>query len=296
VFKKISKLILFFLLIYAVLGFIVLPYFLKPKIVEIVQQETNAKLSIETLYINPFVFKVQVSNIRVNDLQNRELIYLKELRANIDPTSLVKKAIHVKNFILSEPKIKLVFNEDKTLNLASLLKKSSEPELESNTTLEIPRIIIDRVAIVEGLVEYEDFTRESKFDFVFEDIGFELRDIDTQDANASNGKMRFYTTLGDGGFVDFKSHIEGFKPFKVKGSLDFEASKLYTEWRYMKESLNLEVADGKLSLHSEYFVNLDDLNATTISNTRVSLDGLRVKPKNMHHDAHYITALHVELL
>jgi len=293
VFKKISKLILFILLIYAVLGFIVLPYFLKPKIVEIVQQESNAKLSIETLYINPFVFKLQLTGIRVSDLQDREFLYLKEFEANIEPTSLVRKALHVKNFILSEPKIKLILNRDKTFNFDSLLKKSSEPEVESNTTLEIPRIILDRVAIVHGLVEYEDFTRETKFDFVFHDIGFELRDVDTADKNASDATLRFYTTLGDGGFVDFKSQVEGFEPFKVKGSLDFEASKLYTQWRYMQDALNLEVADGKIAFHTDYRVNLDDLNATTLDNLQLSINKLRIKPKKKDKDVLNLDSLYI---
>ena len=142
-----------------------------------------------------------------------------------------------------------------------------------NLTLhsEIPRIMIDNIGIVEGSVSYEDFTQVSKFDFSFHHIGFNLNNIDTNDFNSSDAKLRFYSSLGDGGFVDLKSKIVGFNPFIVKGSLDFEASKLYTQWRYLRDSLNLEVADGKLSLYGEYYFNIDDLNATSIHNAKMSL-------------------------
>ena len=201
----------------------------------------------------------------------------------------------MKKIILEKPKISLVYNKNKTLNLASIVKPSSEtPKDENAPKSELPRIILDRVAIVEGIINYEDYTQKSKFDFSFHDIGFELRDIDTNDFNTSSANLRFYSTLGDGGFVDLKSEVLGFKPLIVQGSLDFEASKLYTQWRYLKDSLNLEVADGKIAFSTKYYVNLDDLNATTIDNLTLSLEGLRVKPKNAYKDVLNLDSLRVE--
>lgn len=284
--KKIQKITLFILVLYALLGFFALPYLLKPKIVEIVQEQTNAKISIEHISFNPFIFKLHISGIKLTTVDNKDLLRLKSLLLNVEVYSLAASAIHISEFILEEPELSLVYREDKSLNLSEIIKQTEEAPQEQmgGQRSKIPRIILDRVAIERGTLNYEDFTRQSKFDFSFNRIGFELKDIDTEDFNASDATLRFYSSLDDGGFVDLKSDIIGLKPFIIKGSLDFEASKLYTQWKYMKESLNLEVADGKLSFNTEYYFNMDDLNAITIYNLNASLDNLRLKPKEKYKD------------
>ncbi len=280
-----KKIVFYLLGAYALLGFIALPYFLKPQLIQIMEQETNSKVSIDSLSFNPFVFKLVINELELKTLDNKKLLSFGSLLINVEPTSLLNATVHLKEMTLAEPKIFLVYNKDKTFNALSILKEKKEetsPETENSATM--PRVKVDKISIVDGSLSYEDFTRKSKFDFVFDKIGFSLKDIDTNDFNSSDAQLRFHSTLGDGGFVDLRTRVLGFKPFIAEGSLDFEASKLYTQWRYMKDSLNLEVADGKLSFHSEYRVNLEDLNSTTIDNVNVNLDGLRIKPKEKYKD------------
>ena len=293
--EKIKKIFLYALLVYGFLGFIVLPFVLKPQVVEIVQNETNSKIDIDSISFNPFIFKLKLSGVALSSLDGKPLVSFESLLIDVEIYSLLRSAIHINALTLSQPKIYVVYNDDKTINLLSILKEKEEVKtVESNESAEIPRIIIDSLEVTDGYVSYEDYTLQSKFDFSFGNIGFELKDIDTNDFNTSSAELRFYSHLGDGGFVDFKSKIEGFKPFIINGSLDFEASKLYTQWKYMQDSLNLEVADGKISFHTEYHLNLDDLNATTINNLNVSLDKLRVKPKSKYKDVLNLGSLYVQ--
>ena len=295
--EKIKKIVLYTLLIYGFFGFIILPFILKPQVIEIVQNKTNSKITIDTISFNPFLFKLKLSGVELSDLNEKPLVSFESLFINLELYSLLNSAIHIKNLTLEQPKISVVYNKDKTINLLNILKEQTEEKTaqrDSNETAALPRIIIDTVEVSDGYVSYEDYTLKSKFDFSFGDIGFELKDIDTNDFNTSSAELRFYSHLGDGGFVDFKSKIDGFKPFVVNGSLDFEASKLYSQWKYMQDSLNLEVADGKISFHTEYHFNLDDLNATAINNLNVSLDKLRVKPKNKYKDVLNLGSLYVQ--
>ena len=289
-----KKVFLYTLLVYGLFGFIVLPFILKPQVIEIVQNETNAKISVDSISFNPFLFKLKLSGVELSSLDDKPLVSFNSLLIDVELYSLLRSAIHINEITLSQPKIHVVYNDDKTVNLLAILKEKEEAKTaDSSEPSAIPRIIIDSLKLVDGYVSYEDYSLESKFDFSFGDIGFELKNIDTNDFNSSNAELRFYSHLGDGGFVDFKSKIEGFKPFVVNGSLDFEASKLYSQWKYMQDSLNLEVADGKISFHTDYHFNLDDLNATTINNLNVSLDKLRVKPKSQSKDVLNLGSLYV---
>ncbi len=283
--KKIQKIILYIVLLYAVFGFFVLPYILKSQIVSGVSEQTKANISIEDIYFNPFTFGLKVSGIDLHVSEKQHLLSVQSLTLNLEVLSLLRSAIHVKRFVVQEPKISLIYNKDKTLNFTQIFKENNTSEDTQKTQpSKLPRIILDRVAIVDGVLKYEDYTHKSKFDFLFERIGFELQNIDTDDFNSSDSSLRFYSALGDGGFVDLKSKITGVAPLKMEGSLNFEASKLYTQWRYLQDSLKLEIADGKLSFYTDYSFNMDELNATKIENLTLYLEKLRIKPKDKYKD------------
>lgn len=290
-FKKIT---LYIILFYTLFGFIAVPLILKPQIIDIVSKETNAKLEIDSIFFNPFAFYLNVSGLKLSDKNDKELVYIKEIHVNLEVYSLINSAIHVRKFILEEPRISLVLDKDKKINFTQITKNdTSKIEEDTNATSEMPRIILDSISVIKGSMNYEDYSQGDKFSLGLDNIGFELSDIDTNDLTSSDAKIRFHTLLSDGGFIDFKSEVVGFEPLILKGSLDFEASKLYTQWRYMKDSLNLEVADGKLSLNAKYHVNLDDLQGATISDLNVNLDKLRIKPKGNHKDVLTLKSLYL---
>ncbi|MFT5660885.1 MAG: hypothetical protein ACI9TV_001529 [Sulfurimonas sp.] len=282
-FKKIILSLIFF---YSLVGFVAVPLILKPQIIDIVSKETNAKIEIDSVFFNPFAFYLNISGLKLRSLDDRELLFIKEIFINIEVSSLINSAIHVKNFILEEPRISLALDKDKKINFASILKETpvSVEKDDFNETSEIPRIILDRIAIVQGSMNYEDYSQGKKFELSLDTIDFELKDIDTNDLTSSDAKIKFYTSLSDGGFIKFNSEVVGFEPLIFKGSFVYEASKLYTQWRYVQDMLNLEVADGKLSLAAEYNVNMEDLPSATISHINMNLDNLRIKPKGNHKD------------
>ncbi|MEA2073912.1 MAG: DUF748 domain-containing protein [Campylobacterota bacterium] len=292
--NRVKKLLLYFIIFYAFIGFILIPFFVKPQIIKLVEQETNSLLKIDSLYFNPFIFKLSLDGVELQDLENSPLLSFKSFTLNLEPTSLVYGAIHISHLILEKPEVSLVYNKDKTINLLNIIKKSESVEDKNSKTSELPHIILESVEVVKGGVFYRDLTKVDTFEFSFKNIGFTLKNIDTSKSSSSDAQIRLYSTLGDGGFIDFRSEIEDYSPFITKGTLDFEASKLYTEWKYVKDELNLEVADGKISFHTDYFLNLDELNATKINNLNVELSRLRVKPKKTPNDVLNLERLYVK--
>lgn len=286
-FNKIKKTLVFLLLFYIIAGFFILPLILKPQLKKIIEQETNTKATIGSVYFNPFIFKLELANLTITDRQKKPLVGFKSLLVNIDPSSLFVGAFAIKEILLESPKVYLVYEKNRTVNLLNVLKQNKQPEAniqDDNSSSTLPRVIIKSIKLVDGDVEYKDFTRKTPFTFSLDNIGFALKNIDTKDINQSRATIRFYSTLGDGGFVDLKSKIVSLTPLKLNGSLLFEASKLYTQWKYMQDVLNLEVADGKISFDAKYSLNLDDLNATEVDIANLSLQKLRIKPKNRDKD------------
>ncbi len=290
-----KKIILSLFAFYIIIGFFVVPFVLKPQIIDIVTKQTNAKITIDSVSFNPLICKLGIEGLRLSSLDDKELLYLKAVSLNVELYSLLNSAIHISDFEVYEPKISLVLDKNKQINFMSILKPSKEVvEVQTSETTEIPRIILDRIAVVNGSINYEDYTQKSKFEFAVDSLGFVLKNIDTKEMQKNDAHLRFYTKLEDGGFIDLKSEILGVEPLIVKGTLDYEASKLYTQWRYVKDSLNLEVADGKLSLNAEYYFNIDKLEETMLSNVNVHLDNLRIKPKGEAKDILTLKSLYLD--
>ena len=279
-----KKYLLYILAIYTLLGFFFLPLIVKPQLINLVQEQTHASLLCDSISFNPFIAKLSLEGIELKNKDDETLLRLEKISVDLEFYSLLLGAIHIQEIELKNPYVYIEYEKDKTINLLNIIKKVKEEKTEIEKDLSLPRIIIDKFAVNNGLVNYKDFTRTQDFDFSFRRISFVVDDIDTENFGKSDTKLRFHTNLGDGGFFDFKSELLSLKPFTVKGKVDFEASQLYTEWKYLRENLNLEVADGKISLSANYYLNLDDLNQTKISELNLAFNKLRIKPKNQHKD------------
>jgi len=287
-----KKITLFFIILYAIVGFIIVPIIAKPQIIDIFSKQINAKLSIEKIYFNPFSFCLKISNIKLNSLDNKELLSLKSIKLNLEVSSLINKTAHVKSFILNEPRVSLVLNKNKEINFSSIIKESDNKKVVKKDSVNIiPRIVIDKIAIVNGSLNYDDYSLNSKFSVGLKEINFKLNNIDTKNITQNNAKVKLHMRLDDGGFIDLKSDILDIEPLILKGKLNYEASKLYTKWRYLQDYLNFEVADGKIFLNTDYYFNQDNLDLTTLSNLNINLKKLRIKPKGDYKDILTLSSL-----
>ncbi|MCF6341054.1 MAG: AsmA family protein [Sulfurimonas sp.] len=143
-----KKIILSLLIIYSLIGFIVVPLLLKPQIIAIVAKETNSKLLIDSIYLNPFIFRLQLDGVVLKSLDDKHLASFSSLEIDFEPLSLIKSALHIKNIILSSPKISLVQNKDKTFNLSTILKNTAHTAQDTTKEkVKIPRIIIDIIKL-----------------------------------------------------------------------------------------------------------------------------------------------------
>lgn len=269
-----KKILTYLLLGYSIFGFILLPLILKPLISKVVSEKTNGKISVGSIYFNPFSFKIAINEIVISTLEDEKVVAVGKLELNLEPHSLLYSAIHIKSILLDKPELFVVYNRDKTFNFMKIIKKKED---DNKTT---PRLIFDTLNITNATFNYKDFTKKEKFEISAGDFNFKLAGVDTDDFNASNASASFHTTLSDGALVKFKSNIRGFKPLVVDGSLSLGGSRLFTDWKYIKENLAVEVADGKLSFGTNFFLNLDDLNSTKLDNMYLSVDDLRIKPKD----------------
>ena len=276
-------------LLYAFIGFVLLPYILKPQLLKILDRQLAAKSAIGALYFNPFSFKATIEDFSLQDIHtHKDILSFAQLSLNIDPTSLITGTIDINEFFLQKPYVHLVIEKNKELNLAHLLRNSgkskpSKSSTENRSETSLPKIHIGLFAIEEGSFEFDDMSLPTAYHARFSPISFRLQDIDTA-PKEEDGSIGIYAKIGLDGYLDIDAKLHSVVPFAADGAIKLEANQLYEQWRYVRDFLNLEVADGHISAEGSFHIDQSDLDNMQIKLDEIALRKLRIKPKNAHKD------------
>jgi len=281
---KIKKVFLYIFLAYTIIGLFIIPFVVKLQLPKSINSSLKAKFYIENVYFNPFIFKLYLEKISLEDLHKNQIINLDSLVVDIDMYSLFYGAINIHKVYLKNPLLYLSYDKNKILNLQEIIKQDSvdteNSAIDETTDIVMPRIIIGDIEIESAYIKYDDFSKKKPFSLSLYDFGFKFKDFDSMDINSSKANFRLFTHFDDYGMLDIHSSILALKPFIVDGDLKLEGKTLYTLWRYIQENLNLEVADGKLSFAAQYHYDGSDLNNSFLSDLSLDINKLRIKPKD----------------
>lgn len=265
---------------YGILGFFGVPYVLKNIVPKKVFEVTNGGIfSVKSVAFNPFSFYLQLKDVSFKTPQKSDFIRINYLAVNLNPLEYLWKFTWVlKDIRIEKPQIALHKGSNGEMNFGWLTALGTD---ENTTTQESKplALFLSNVTLKEGRIDYTDESEGKHYHQSIDSIGFHLENIDLRDASKKHGMMRLYATINEGGFIDLRGKIERLKPFEIKGSVAFNSGKLYTPWRYFKDKVPIEVADGTASFGLNYALNTDDINGTKLSQVRMELNHLRIIPK-----------------
>ena len=285
--KKIKKLLLYIILAYTFIGVLILPPIIKSQLTKSVNSSLNATFSVESVYFNPFLFKIYLNHISLKDkTDGDELLYLDKFLLDIDLYSLFYGAVNIHNFYLKEPRISLVMGKDHKLNFQDILIKddTKDNDKKEQTNSSLPRIIVGKIEIDSADIHYKDFTKEKPFTFSFYQLDLKLEDFDTKNIDKTKSSIKLFSKFDDNGVVDIHTKVVSLDPIVFDGDVDIKGKLLYSAWRYMQDSLNIEVADAKIFLNANYHINLDDDNSSVVKDLKFDINNLRIKPKHIEKD------------
>lgn len=265
--------------VYAIAGFFGVPYVIKHLAPEkVTAASKGGNFGVESASFNPFTFALSVQKLSFKTPKDGDFIAVERLMINVNPMEyLWKQRLVIEELRIENPLVSLQKGADGEMNFGWL--SGGEEENETTESSEAPALLIRDFTLQEGVIDYSDTSEGKNYREEINKIGFHLENIDLQNASNTQGVMRLYATINEGGFVDVRGKIAAMKPFKIKGSVAFDSGKLYTPWKYFKEKLPIEVADGTTALRFDYLLNSDDINMTKLFNLTASVDKLRLIPK-----------------
>lgn len=266
---------------YGIVGFFGVPYAIKNIVPQKISDATHGGVfRVESASFNPFTFRLSLHKFTFKTPQNSDFVAVDFLTVNVNPIDYVWKwGWVIQEVIIEKPQITLHKDAQGEMNIGWLRTPDGDKN-ESSEASKPLALLINNFTLKEGGIDFTDESEGKHYRQAIDSIGFHLENIDLRDASNKRGVMRLYATINEGGFIDLRGKIEQLKPFELRGSIAFDSGKLYTPWRYFKEKLPIEVADGTVNFGCDYLLNGEDINATKLSRLHVGLEKLRIIPKD----------------
>lgn len=272
------KIVAGLVVLYACIGFFGVPYLITHSAPQKVLEVTKGgKLTVKFATFNPFTFRLALENFSFKTPENSDLLDLAKLVVNVNPIDyLWTGAVVIDEITLIRPTVSVSKDSQGAMNFDWLLEGDDNATQKEAKPLPL---LIHHFTLKRGGVKYFDQSEGKNYVQDVEDIGFHLENINLKDLSGSEGMMRLYASINDGGFVDIRSHVRSMEPFTVEGKVAFDSGKLYTPWKFFAHKLPIEVADGSLNVTFDYALNSNDLNATKLTRLHAGVEKLRIIPK-----------------
>lgn len=281
-------------IVYGAIGFFGVPYAIKNIAPQKIAEATKGGMfSVESASFNPFTFHLSLKKMAFKTPQKGDLVALEHFSINIDPSSyLWRGGWVIKDIALIEPKITVRRDTEGNFNFKWLteLGKSDETQKKSEPL----KLLVEHFTLQEGSLLYRDQSEGRSYALDTAPIGFSLENIDLRHLSTSKGALRLYATINDGGFIELQGKIDSLSPLLIGGNAAFNSGKLYAPWRYFKDKLPIEVADGEAKCTFHYRFNSDDINATELSRLNADVNRVRIIPKGEEHNLLTMGALHLQ--
>ncbi|MCZ6675317.1 MAG: hypothetical protein O7C75_20500 [Verrucomicrobia bacterium] len=113
--------------LYALTGFVVVPWLARPRIVQTVAELTGRETRLDHLKLNPFTLSGTMVGFEITDTDGEKLLSFDLAHANVQALSfLFKGEYHFKELELTHPFVRLQVNKDDSINIADLINQLTD--------------------------------------------------------------------------------------------------------------------------------------------------------------------------
>ena len=241
------------LVFYTLTGFLIAPWLVRHYVPKIVQEQIKKQALIGEVRINPYLFKVEANDFRMQEMDGQPIASFKRLFVDFELKSLFKWAWTFRQVRLEGPHVNAVIAKDGTLNLANLAPPSeaaSQPPAKEQAP---PRLIIEDIAIDGGQIDFTDRRQSEPASISLAPLQLQVNNLST--LREHKGPHSITANLGDGGTLRWKGEIS-LHPIESKGSFAIENVQAATAWKFIRDAVAIAQPTGKASISADYRVNL----------------------------------------
>lgn len=244
--------------LYALAGFLLLPWLISTTLTDLTQKRLQLASHIEKVRFNPFTFTLQIDQLTLQQPDGSEFAGFDKLKVNFQTTSLFYWAWSFKEVHLLglHSTIERQNETDNTLStLAQRWQASAEqqqttaPPANANDTL--PRIRISDIQFSIARINLLDQVPATPFATQLGPIHFGVSDFST--LPNKTGKQQFSFATEQGAKLSWSGNIS-LAPLASEGSVVIEGPYLPLISDYLQDTLNFKILAGDFDIDFNYAI------------------------------------------
>ncbi|BCT35498.1 DUF748 domain-containing protein [Pseudomonas sp. BNK-6] len=261
------------LALYSLLGFLILPGIALRVANQQLADYATTPAHIQRIELNPFSLELTLWGLSVGE-PGKEQIAFQRLYANLQLDSLWKRALHLADIELDQPKTEILFDKEGKLNLLALFKlPASEPTPSDPDAKPFP-VRIERIKLAGGYLHFKDLRPSEPIEFLYNKLDFELKNLSTLPDDSAD--MTLMATGPEGGQIDWSGNFS-VTPLASEGTLKVTDGKMKAWWPYVRDAVPLVLEDGVVNLSTHYKFSLTKETELLLDNTSISVAPFAIK-------------------
>jgi hypothetical protein len=238
------------LLLYAIIGFFILPSIVKPRLIAGIEEATHRHVSIESLHLNPFALSATVTRFELLDADSTRLLSFARLYINYEIVSLVKNAYVFSEFHLDTPYVAVRVLKNGAMSIQDIVDRPASDTASSSDPAK--PIVIGDFVLRQGTLLYQDASHTPPLAKGFDSLNLSLTNFTTMPDQ--EGMYEFTATTGRNESLHWKGSVS-VSPARSAGLLEIKNLMASTLWDFMSDRVKFRVDSGLLDIRAEY--NLD---------------------------------------
>ncbi|WP_296755723.1 DUF748 domain-containing protein [Thiobacillus sp.] len=263
--------------LYLVFGFFLVDPLAKKLLPWVGENKLASRLSVQQVKFNPLTLEATVDGLKLAEMNGAPLAGFDRLYVNLDSVGLFRWAWRIRDVQLERPRAILTVQPGGKLNWAALIAKLNENKEPPSDTL--ARVLIDRIKIDNGNIEYTDADRTgAPFKAALQPLGIELEGLSTLPED--RGDYLIAAKLPEqGGTLKWKGDVS-LNPVASSGELGLQGVQLGNLLRVVKSPRNFELPSGTLAAGLRYrFAMVRDKTGTDVP--WVQINGANLVVQNL---------------
>jgi hypothetical protein len=262
------------LVVYAILGFFILPALVKWQLRQQLPALTQRVAEVKQVRMNPFALSLTVRGLMLAETNGTPFAGFDELYVNFQLSSVFRWAWTFGEIRVVHPTANIVRRADGSFNFSNLIKTNSSPD--PNPPAGLPAIIVHALHVTNAVVTFADQATPQPFHTVYGPINIALADFTTRPAK--DGPYTFVATTGDGETFSWSGQVS-VNPPQSTGRFMLTGIPPAKYGPYLAQFATVRLQSGKLDLGANYRLNAARLPLELeVTNATVELRDLVVQP------------------
>ena len=258
---------------YFLFGYLLFPPLAKWGAEKYIADKTGHRLVLGEAKFDPLRLSLRVKDLQLSEPGGKPLLGFAELFVDFEAKSLFNWAYTLADIRLTGPRARVELLPDGSLNWNAFLQAFKDDEEEKDKPL--PRLLIDRVALEKGSLEFEDRMVAGGFKTRLEPLNFQLTDVSTLPDD--KGAYTLSTRNQAGTRMRWRGEM-AFNPIKASGELAIDDILLSQVWPYVDSQLAMAPPEGKAAVSLTYQAGYADKHfALLLDKLGMRLEGLALR-------------------